>query len=104
MRAKEIMLFCEAENSPLFDETAFIKFCDTLGVLPHGISCTEKQLLEILSDRGSCTLAMLSASTGLSPSSIRADHEQYLLRKNFMRIDGKRKITPQGEKVLTATS
>ena len=104
MRAKEIMLFCEAENSPLFDETAFIKFCDTLGVLPHGISCTEKQLLEILSDRGSCTLAMLSAATGLSPSSIRADHEQYLLRKNFMRIDGKRKITPQGEKVLTATS
>ena len=104
MRAKEIMLFCEAENSPLFDETAFIKFCDTLVVLPHGISCTEKQLLEILSDRGSCTLAMLSASTGLSPSSIRADQEQYLLRKNFMRIYGKRKITPQGEKVLTATS
>ena len=102
MRAKEIMLFCEAENCPNFDGASFEKFCDTLGILPHGITCTEKQILEILEERGSCTLAMLSASTGLSPSSIRADHELYLLRKNFMQIDGKRKITSHGKKLLTS--
>lgn len=101
MRAKEVMLFCEAENTPEFTEESYEKFCETLGILPHGITCTEKQLLEILQERGSCTLAMLSASTGLSPSSIRADHELYLLRKNFMQIDGKRKITSDGRKLLT---
>ena len=100
MRAKEIMLFCEAENSPTFNGDSFEKFCDTLGILPHGITCTEKQLLQILAERGASTLSMLSASTGLSTSSIRADHELYLLRKNFMQIDGKRKITPDGKKVL----
>ena len=45
MRAKEIMLFCEAENCPNFDGASFEKFCDTLGILPHGITCTEKQIL-----------------------------------------------------------
>ena len=102
MRAKEIMLFCEAENCPNFDGASFEKFCDTLGILPHGITCTEKQLLQILAERGACTLSMLSASTGLSTTSIRADHELYLLRKNFMQIDGKRKITSDGRKVLTS--
>ena len=102
MRAKEIMLFCEAENSPNFTNESYEKFCETLGILPHGITCTEKQILEILEERGSCTLAMLSASTGLSPSSIRADHELYLLRKNFTQIDGKRKITSHGKKLLTS--
>ena len=102
MRAKEIMLFCEAENSPNFTNESYEKFCETLGILPHGITCTEKQILEILEERGSCTLAMLSASTGLSPSSIRADHELYLLRKNFMQIDVKRKITSHGKKLLTS--
>ena len=102
MRAKEIMLFCEAENSPNFTNESYEKFCETLGILPHGITCTEKQILEILEERGSCTLAMLSASTGLSPSSIRADHELYLLRKNFMQIDGKRKITSHGKKLFTS--
>ena len=101
MRAKEVMLFCEAENSPKFTDESYEKFCEVLGILPYGITCTERQLLQILKARGSCTLAMLSASTGLSPSSIRADHELYLLRKNFMQIDGKRKITSEGEKVLT---
>lgn len=100
MRAKEVMLFCEAENSPMFDEDSFKKFCNTLGILPHGVTCTERQLLKILAERGECTLSMLSAATGLNATSIRKDHEQYLLRKNFMRIDGKRKITSEGKKLL----
>ena len=100
MRAKEVMLFCEAENSPIFNGDSFKKFCDTLGILPHGITCTERQLLKILAERGESTLSMLSAATGLSVTSIRKDHEQYLLRKNFMRIDGKRKITSDGKKLL----
>ena len=102
MRAKEIMLFCEAEMNPTFDLPAWKKFCDTLGILPYGITCTEKELLEILNARGCCTLAMLSAVTGLSRTALQRDHEMYLLKRNFMEIDGKRKITQVGQKVLTS--
>ena len=73
---------------------------DLLGILPHGITCTEKQILEILADRGSCKLQTLSAVTGLSPTSLRRDHEIYLLRKNFIQIDGERKITNFGKKLV----
>ncbi len=100
MRSREVVLYCEAENKPNFTEQDFNKISDLLGILPHGITCTEKQLLEILKDRGSCTLQTLSAVTGLSPTSIRRDHEVYLLRKNFMQIDGQRKITKFGRNVI----
>jgi len=100
MRSREVVLYCEAENNPNFTEQDFNKISDLLGILPHGITCTEKQLLEILKDRGSCTLQTLSAVTGLSPTSIRRDHEVYLLRKNFMQIDGQRKITKFGRNVI----
>ena len=100
MRSKEIVLYCEAENNPNFTEQDFDKISDLLGILPHGITCTEQQLLQILQERGSCTLQTLSAVTGLSPTSIRRDHEIYLLRKNFMQIDGQRKITKFGRNII----
>ena len=100
MRAKEIVLYCEAENRPDFLESDFNKLEDLLGILPHGITCTEQQILQILKDRGSCTLQTLSAVTGLSPTAIRRDHEIYLLRKNFMQIDGQRKITKDGRDIV----
>ena len=100
MRSKEIILYCESENKNTFDLDDYANLTDLLGILPHGITCTEKQILEILSDRGSCKLQTLSAVTGLSPTSLRRDHEIYLLRKNFIQIDGERKITNFGKKLI----
>lgn len=100
MRSKEIVLYCESENQNTFEFTDYSKLTDLLGILPHGITCTEKQILEILTERGSCKLQTLSAVTGLSPTSLRRDHEVYLLRKNFMQIDGERKITNFGKNLL----
>jgi Holliday junction resolvasome RuvABC ATP-dependent DNA helicase subunit len=100
MRSKEIVLYCESENQNTFDKQDYNKLTDLLGILPHGITCTEKQILEILSDRGSCKLQTLSAVTGLSPTSLRRDHEVYLLRKNFIQIDGERKITNFGKNLI----
>jgi Holliday junction resolvasome RuvABC ATP-dependent DNA helicase subunit len=99
MRSREIVLYCESENQSTFNLKDFNKLSDLLGILPHGITCTEQQLLEILRERGSCTLQTLSAVTGLSPTAIRRDHEIYLLRKNFLIIDGQRKITKTGREV-----
>ena len=100
MRAKEIALYCESENKNTFEEDDFNVLVDLLGILPQGITCTEKQILEILSERGSCKLQTLSAVTGLSPTALRRDHEIYLLRRNFIQIDGERKITHQGRNLI----
>ena len=100
MRSKEIVLYCESENKNTFDLDDYANLTDLLGILPHGITCTEKQILEILSDRGSCKLQTLSAVTGLSPTSLRRAHEVYLLRKNFIQIDGERKITHHGKNLI----
>ena len=100
MRSKEVTLYCESENKATFDMNDFNNLVDVLGILPSGITCTERQILEILSERGSCKLQTLSAVTGLSPTALRRDHEVYLLRKNFMQIDGERKITKNGRNLI----
>jgi Holliday junction resolvasome RuvABC ATP-dependent DNA helicase subunit len=100
MRSREVVLYCESENKNDFNLPDFEVLVDLLGILPEGIPCTEKQILDILADRGSCKLQTLSAVTGLSPTSLRRDHEVYLLRKNFMQIDGERKITNFGKNLL----
>ena len=60
---------------------------------------SEKQILEVLNNCGSCTLTGLSAKLGLSKTAVQRDHELYLLNKNLIEIDGKRQITTEGMKV-----
>jgi ribosomal protein S19E (S16A) len=43
---------------------------------------------------------MLSAITGMSRQAIQLEAENNLLRRGFMEIDGKRKITNKGKKIL----
>ena len=95
-RAKEISLYCGAKENFTFTLEDFKELSDSVGILPHGLSYTEKQILEILHTHGSCTLTGLSAKLGLSKTAVQRDHELYLLNKNLMEIDGKRQITPQG--------
>lgn len=104
MRAKDINLYLASENVSHFTMKHYENFCNILGVLPFGITCTEKQILEVLEDKGACTLSMLAAKTGLSNTSLRSDHEKYLLKQNLMEIDVKRKITPLGRKLVRSLS
>jgi Holliday junction resolvasome RuvABC ATP-dependent DNA helicase subunit len=94
-RAQEINLYCGAKERTFFNENDFNDLADSVGILPLGISYTEKQILTALKN-GSCTLTGLSAKIGLSKTAVQRDHELYLLNKNLIEIDGKRKITPQG--------
>ena len=64
-----------------------------------GLTNTEKQLLTALKEIGSATLTGLSAKLGLSKTALQRDHEMYLLNKNLIEIDGKRKITARGLKL-----
>lgn len=98
-RAKEISLYCGANDINIFDVHHFKDLCDTIGILPFGLTNTEKQVLEILNQCGSVSLTSLSAKLGLSATAVRRDHELYLLNKNLIEIDGKRKITFSGRKI-----
>tara|TARA_Y100000361_G_scaffold2433_2_gene2088 strand:+ start:1321 stop:2265 length:945 start_codon:yes stop_codon:yes gene_type:complete len=98
-RAKEIMLYCGKYESNTFTSKDFCKLCDEVGILPYGLTYTEKQILHFLNNCGSATLTGIAAKLGLSKSALQRDHELYLLNKNLMEIDGKRKITCKGLEV-----
>ena len=98
-RAKEISLYCGAKESNHFSLYNFRDLCDNVGILPFGLSNTEKRILQILKKFGSATLTGLSAKLGLSKTALQRDHELYLLNRNLIEIDGKRKITSYGQKV-----
>jgi len=101
-RAKEISLYCGANESNNFDLEDFRELCDSIGILPYGITNTEKQILKILQDIGSATLTGLSAKLGLSKTALQRDHELYLINKSLVEIDGKRKITGRGLELCKA--
>jgi Holliday junction resolvasome RuvABC ATP-dependent DNA helicase subunit len=100
MRAKDLNLYIASKKIKRLKMPHYHDFCDILGVLPFGLTCTEKQILSILEESGACTLSMLAAKTGLSATSLRSDHEKYLIRKNLMEIDVKRKLTPLGKSTV----
>lgn len=99
-RAKEIEMFCEARNTTSFGPTEWKQLCELVGIQALGLSNTEIEILNILKERGDCTLAMLSAVTGLSRTAIQRDAETYLLRKALIKIEGTRKITNAGIRVI----
>jgi len=98
-RAKEITLYCGAKEKNILGLNDFADLCDQVGILPFGLTYTEKQILEVLNNCGSATLTGLAAKIGLSKTALQRDHELYLLNKNLMEIDGKRKITSHGLKL-----
>ena len=98
--AENITTFCRKCNRAIFGEKEWKELCYALNILPYGLTSSEITLLRELQNRGACSLNMLASATGLSRSAIQRDVEQYLLYKNFMKIDGKRMITEAGQKVL----
>lgn len=101
-RAKEICLYCGSKEDNNFDVHNFQELCDSISILPYGITNTEKQILQILKDAGSATLTGLSAKLGLSKTALQRDHELYLINKSLVEIDGKRKITGRGLELCKA--
>jgi Holliday junction resolvasome RuvABC ATP-dependent DNA helicase subunit len=99
-RAVEIEMYCENNNKSTFGAKDWQSLSATLEILPSGLTPLEKQVLTILRERGSCSLQMLAAVTGMERQAIQREVELHLLREGFMRIDGKREITAKGCKVL----
>ena len=100
LRAKEIEDYCKAYKINHVSKEHAVKLFGILGILPQGLNRIEWQILNILKKNGASSLACLAAKTGLSRSSIQRDHEMFLLRKGFITIEGLRKITCHGVKVI----
>jgi len=99
-RSKEIEMYCESNNISQFGRNDWKELCDLVGIKPYGLTNSEIEVLSILKDRGECTLNMLAAATGLSPTSIQKDVEMHLLRMGFIKIERTRHITPLGIQAL----
>jgi len=100
-RCKEITLYCESNNKKDFTKDDWAAIRHTLGIKAMGLSNIEVEILSILKERGSCSLQMLSAVTGMSRTAIQRDAEIYLLKRGLMKIDGTREITGKGLKVVS---
>lgn len=100
-RAKEVMLYCEAKNKKDFGKRQLKDMCHQLNIKPLGLTNGEIEILDILKERGSCSLQMLASVTGHSRTAIQRDMEVYLLKRGLMKINGNREITGKGLKVLS---
>ena len=99
-RVKDAKLFIETNNINHFNLDCAKNLCSTLGILPEGLTSIEWRILNILRRDGRSSLQSLCAKTGLSRSSIQKDHENYLLYKGLIEIDGQRVITKRGNDLL----
>ena len=99
-RVKDVQYFAKSRNIVHFSIGEIKQLCDTLDILPQGLSNIELRILNILKKDGRASLQALSAKTGLSRSSLQKDHENYLLHKGYMEINGQREITIRGRNFL----
>lgn len=98
--AVDIRNWCNVNSTHQVTNQAWNKIKKEFDIMPFGLVNVEVQILRALKKRGSCSLQMLSAITGMSRQAIQLEAENNLLRKGFMEIDGKRKITNKGTKIL----
>lgn len=94
--------YCATWQIDYFDMECFNDLAYQIDILPYGISRIEQKALEIL-NKGDCTLTSLAAKLGMSKTAVQRDHELYLLSKDFIEIDGKRRITRKGRELLEQT-
>jgi|TARA_R110000824_G_scaffold93876_1_gene226940 Holliday junction resolvasome RuvABC ATP-dependent DNA helicase subunit len=99
--AQEILRYCDVHTISSVGAKEWRDICDTVGIRPFGLSDGEIEVLELLKGHAEgCTLTMLCAATGQSRQALQKDVELYLLRKGFMIIDVKRKLTTKGSEAL----
>jgi Holliday junction resolvasome RuvABC ATP-dependent DNA helicase subunit len=98
--ALRIQDWCNKNRISSMCHNEWAKMKAHFNILPFGLTNIEVQILRALHKRGACSLQMLSAITGMSRQAIQQEAENNLLRKGFMDIDGKRKITNKGTKIL----
>jgi Holliday junction resolvasome RuvABC ATP-dependent DNA helicase subunit len=98
--AEQVTTYCKKNNKAVFTKDDWKSLAYDLNILPMGLSNSELIVLKELASRGSCSLNMLASATGMSRSALQRDVEQYLMKLDLIRIDGKRKITQKGQQII----
>jgi Holliday junction resolvasome RuvABC ATP-dependent DNA helicase subunit len=98
--AEQITTYCKKNSKAVFNKDDWKSLCHHVNILPMGLNNSELIVLRELQARGSCSLNMLASATGMSRGALQRDIEQYLMKLDLIRIDGKRKITQRGQDVL----
>lgn len=93
--SQKIIDFCDTQDTDKFEDDDLKLFCDVNGVMPSGIMNDELQILKALRG-GPKSLNELQSITGLSRTAIQKDFESYLLKNEWMKIEGKRELTIKG--------
>jgi Holliday junction resolvasome RuvABC ATP-dependent DNA helicase subunit len=95
-----IDLYCQSKQNWDFGLKEWSELCRSINILPYGMNNTEYSVLKALVKRGPLSLQMLSSITGMSRSSLQKSVEEFLIKKDFIRIDLKRKVTEAGMKAF----
>lgn len=100
--ARKVNDFCAIKGRKEFDSADFFNLSSMADIKVHGIDNIELEVLKLLSERGPMTLTEISACLSIPANALRQDHEHYLLKKGFLKLDGKRHITQKGKEALVS--
>jgi Holliday junction resolvasome RuvABC ATP-dependent DNA helicase subunit len=98
--ARKVGNFCAIKKRKSFDSADFANLSNMVDIKVHGLDNTEISVLKLLDERGPMTLTEISACLSIPATALRQDHEHHLLRKGFLKLDGKRHITNRGKEVI----
>lgn len=96
LRADEIKRYAETKGAAKIGMDEAKHLLQILNIHPMGLGKIEWTILELLDQINNCSLSYIASATGLSPSSIKNDHERFLIKNKLMVIDGQRRISRQG--------
>lgn len=99
VKAEDAKIFSAARSAKRITKKVWADICDTMAIHPYGLSNSEMIVVKALAQRGSMSLNGLSSVTGFERAAIQRDYESMLVRKNLMKIDGKRTITKEGKRL-----
>lgn len=100
--AKDIDRWCKVKGDNFFYLSDWAAFKHRLGIKPFGLNNMEIAVMRALKERGKLSLQMLAAITGMSPTALRRDVENFLLRMGFLAIEGQRRLTQRGVEAMEA--
>ena len=97
LMARKISDFCAIKKRKEFDSADFVNLSRMADIKQFGLDNVEISILKLLDDHGAMTLTELSACLNISSSALRQDHEHHLLKKGFLRIEGRRVLSGKGK-------
>lgn len=96
VKADDLKTFVAARDIKSITKKTWDEFCEAMGVKKHGLTASEASIVRALGERGAMTLNGLASVTGFQRGAIQKDYEAMLVKKNLIKIDTKRELTPKG--------